>query len=59
MARRSGVVLVLGLLLIGCANVSETADKCSAQTVKPPAFTPAVSLLGLGSTACCCSETTT
>jgi hypothetical protein len=61
MDRRS-VVLVLALLLIGCAHSSGTAGTCSAQTVQQPSFTPAVSLLRLHGKHCCCSsssETTT
>ncbi|KAF6252883.1 glycoside hydrolase [Scenedesmus sp. NREL 46B-D3] len=47
MAPRRGVVLVLALLLIGQTGSSDTAGKCTAKTVQPPSFTPAVRLKGV------------
>ncbi|WIA37908.1 hypothetical protein OEZ86_001285 [Tetradesmus obliquus] len=47
MDRRRAVVLVLAVLLIGCAHSSETAGLCSAQTVQPPSFTPAERVKGV------------
>lgn len=48
MAPRRGVVLVLALLLIGQTGSSDTAGKCTAKTLQPPSFTPAVSLSACG-----------
>uniref|UniRef100_A0A383VV16 alpha-1,2-Mannosidase n=1 Tax=Tetradesmus obliquus TaxID=3088 RepID=A0A383VV16_TETOB len=47
MDRRRAVVLVLAVLLIGCAHSSETAGKCSAQSIQSPSFTPAERVKGV------------